>query len=660
MSAALIPIALSVIQSVIRLRGQVDTITSLHEATKPLPFLLPPLMGRKDPLYRKEMLAFFSSEAGQGLLFATGKTADFAVFQETARKQAQPENALGSLSDDLYTLYYEANGVIPQHSGQLPPQKSPGADPETVLAYYSVQSGRLSKNSVAMRVALATANTLLDVAGANAGYFVKNPATLRIVEGLVEHFSGMPDDGVDVDLVVRHLMVAAVTTVTESPGLTQDMPALRPLLGALAQVCREEPASGGGFVAGLVSAQGFSRFMSAYLNGVAADPGFLTRDRITQQVLAVTLREVAVRLPTLASDRQALLSVLEVTVAEAARHVPQLLERKDMQGRPVLTAALTLVVNEVNQSNQAFFRRIASGELLSALYRAALERVAVDPTLVLGSEAGDAALKQLVGQVAGALAVLEPIKAFSEEGLRHLASEAIQVLGNHPELLLRNSPAAATTLKQVFQAGAAAMKDLRITEAELLTLAQTALKTAAEHPAVVKWDSEFASLVPVVSEALLKTPLSDLLTAQAWGQILSKTLQAAVQHPAVWKKFRERDLVQPLATALVGVLTQANSPALLGPALSDTLPEMLVVAARYSKPLLEEFVKPEDLQTILISVVEVINRTQNLPADAVTLPAILKNALLIYLAAPFASEDDLAIQELVTTLALTIDFDFLT
>jgi hypothetical protein len=560
---------------------------------------------------------------------------------------------MGSRSSELYSIYFKARGIQPEFVTPPPGDEAlPGASADTLLAYYSVRSGRLTNNPAGVRIALATAETLLEAAGANAGYFISNPATRTVVETLVERFTSESLEDAGFELIGKRFLIAAVAAATEAPGLTQGMPALKPLLGALADVSAE---SGGGrnLVAGIVSAGGFTRLLTGYLTRVAADPSFLTKDALVQKALAAGLNGLVAKLPRIAEEPGVLSGVIEAALGEAIRHVPALLEGK-IGGNPLLATVLSTLAGEVSNSTEPFFKRLSPVNLLPAIYKTALQKIAADPALVTGAGGESAVLRELVRNVAAAVAELEPANVFSEESLRTLAAMGIEALGNHPELLAGNEAAATQTLGLVFRTGAAALKDLRLDREELIALAGAALETAAAHPAVAKADPAFAAVLPVISKALLDSDLKSLLTGESWRAAVLAGLNAVVSNPAVWKEFRDRDIVQPLAGAIVAALSGGNALLLTGPSFAATLQTVLTLAARRGSLLLEDTVSPADLGAVIAAAIAAAG-SGGAAVDAGTLPLFLERIMASYLKHPFATNDAARLRAFIDDAVALID-----
>src|SRR5215216_7494023 len=105
-----LPFALSAIQSLIKFRGRVDTILSLHTATEALPFLLPDVPMEHGP-HVQPMLEFFQSDDGKNILVLRGL--------EPQWKLVSPDPAAATNHHQqklvaLLSAYYDACNVQPK------------------------------------------------------------------------------------------------------------------------------------------------------------------------------------------------------------------------------------------------------------------------------------------------------------------------------------------------------------------------------------------------------------------------------------------------------------------------------------------------------------------------------------------------------------------
>src|SRR5688572_1227697 len=79
-----IPVALSAVQALIKFRGRLDTILSLNETTKGLPFALPEAPQLHAP-HIDPMVTFFSGEVGQNILVIRGLTKEWGIVRPDPR-----------------------------------------------------------------------------------------------------------------------------------------------------------------------------------------------------------------------------------------------------------------------------------------------------------------------------------------------------------------------------------------------------------------------------------------------------------------------------------------------------------------------------------------------------------------------------------------------
>ena len=170
-----IPVAISAIQALLKYRERVDQILALKEASEAIPFSLPPapfdFLAHQD-----EFFEFFESEQGGLVLELHGRASDFEQFKVNP---TSAENL--DLRLEFLQLFYEASDTAPIVLGPQSEARSVRSSAEMRLSYYVVASHRLSRNPALTRILLASADTLLEVAGANAGLFISNLKTQAIV-----------------------------------------------------------------------------------------------------------------------------------------------------------------------------------------------------------------------------------------------------------------------------------------------------------------------------------------------------------------------------------------------------------------------------------------------------------------------------------------------
>jgi hypothetical protein len=103
------------------------------------------------------------------------------------------------------------------------------------LAYYVVESQRLSRNSALVRILLVSADTLLEFAGENGSLFISNPQTRSLVESLIDEFAGKHDfDDEGAEEIFKTLLGATIVAFAENPPLElANKPGLKAVFAAL-------------------------------------------------------------------------------------------------------------------------------------------------------------------------------------------------------------------------------------------------------------------------------------------------------------------------------------------------------------------------------------------------------------------------------------------
>ncbi len=205
----LIPVAISAVRSLIRYRVRVDQILAVKKTSDALPFTLPPLP-KVNFEHTSAMAEYFKSEQGQPLLDAANMSGAFADFES-----ARPRRTMKKTTD-LLKLYYRTTGGRPKSPAS---RTGSGLNPnaEKALAYYMVDSYRLSTNSATTGILLATADILMEFAGDNAAVFIANPKTASIVTTLLREFAARHDfNEQSLDSVFKKLLGSAVIAALDN------------------------------------------------------------------------------------------------------------------------------------------------------------------------------------------------------------------------------------------------------------------------------------------------------------------------------------------------------------------------------------------------------------------------------------------------------------
>jgi hypothetical protein len=442
------PLVLSAVNSLLRYRQRVDTILSLKEASAALPFRLPPAPTDPAPHYEK-MLEFFGTSSGHTILEVNGLTPSFQRILDASRQgEPVPQEDLNT----CYSLYFEAADIRPRviapaaDAGDQRKMASSGPTTEMRLAYYIVESHRLSRNPTLTRLLLATADTLLEFVGENASTFVSNPRTQGVVATVIAEFAGRYDFDDDAsEEIFRKLLGASVIAVLENPNVVPNEPAAQALMGALADIretYRTKHGIEGGdeLVARLITKAGFQDLISGVIGHVTEDPSFLTSSETARKVITAMLTEFSENLTQIFDgDPEAMFGVIEAGIVVGAANVDSILA-KDLGDRPLATAVLSAVAGHIGtQAEQrALFKSLASGGIYAGIYKVALSAVAVNPR-ALGTETG---LNQFTDEFVVSLAKTlseTPLKeTFTVTTWRNTVAGSLEVVARHPEALAGN------------------------------------------------------------------------------------------------------------------------------------------------------------------------------------------------------------------------------
>ena len=147
-----------------------------------------------------------------------------------------------SIRHRFYLLYCEINNEQPDFGDALPPEEfgdskwtEKSFNTEDILAYYYVDSDRITRNSAFTRSILAAADTLLEVAGPNAGLFIKDPQISRIVSDAIDSFAiKAPNwDDASTEEIVRLFFGSAVVAFANNPGGIGKSELLKPVIESI-------------------------------------------------------------------------------------------------------------------------------------------------------------------------------------------------------------------------------------------------------------------------------------------------------------------------------------------------------------------------------------------------------------------------------------------
>jgi len=646
--AAAIPMALSAIKALLRYRERVDEVLSLSAATEGLPFRLPPAPNDPWP-HENSMLAFFQTDHGKVILEVNNLTGEFqTVLSAYQNNQPRPVAPL----NNCFALYFEAKDINP--SALLPPGVAPGElrkyastgpSEEMRLAYYIVESDRLSRNPALTRVILITADTLLEVVGENANYFISSQKTRSLVEDLLREFAVNHDfDDESAADIFKQLLGATALAALDNPGVLPNEPALRALYGALNEVRQDLKQKHGDekareIISRLVTKDGFERIVNAYMTQVAKDPSFVTSNELAQKAIKAVLLEVEGKFFDLfKEDPDARYRVVEAVLSVGADHVLTLLKKEVGPGRPFSAAILSSVVTHVKaQANQhSLFEKIANGEVLGDIYAVALTAVANNPGALSSEAEVSEFVSELVTALAAALSNIPPLETLEPESRVKLLSGGLRTVARHPEVLTRDNKFASKILAAVINTTVDVFGDgLDTDDFEALLVA--ALRAAGDNISLLELDDVIVAVLKDVTAVVANNDFNKLLSPSGQRDLLLEALKAVAANPIVWKELKEQDLVQPLVSGLIQVAQQGVSQGLISePTVVESFRLTLLAASRRGRNIIHGGQNvPTEIVNILEEGLKRADEQLGRTLDGENLPGFFQRVLLEFLKAPF-------------------------
>lgn len=622
-----VPVAISAIRALLKYRGRVDQILALKEASESLPFSLPPAPFDFDE-HKDALFAFFKSDPGVLVLELHGRSEDFARFE------ADPTASQNfSLRLEFLQLFYEASDTAPVFLGPQSEARSVRASAQMRLSYYVVASHRLSRNPLLTRILLATADTLLEVAGANAGLFISNPKTQAIVATLINEFAVKNDfDDDSAEMILKSLLRSAVVAAMENQESISEEPALMALFGALSDM-RE--AFGDEFVAQLITKNGFQTLVGRYISEAARDPSFLVEDGPFKEILSATLKDLGNNFEDIFDDPKALFGVLEVALTSAAGQASEILQ-KDINGKPLLAAVIGSVLRTIEQRGQQeqLIQSFANGEIVTSIFQASMDAIAANPKLLANKARIDSLSANLVAGLADVLSHTALSEAVSVQTLRDVVSRSFLVLAENGSAWAGNNEFAAKLIASVLKAASSAVED-GLSNDDLADLVDVAIWTASANLALVKVDVQLEGILEAVGGQLADQGIRALLSPASRTDVIIASLEAVSLNPKVWSKFSEADLVQPLIAAIFQGLATDSTALLTGPVMVEGLRSVLIAAALRGQTFIDTEVDAEDLQKLLTLGLRKANQEVGRAVDGETMPQYLKRLVNFFLEDPF-------------------------
>lgn len=586
MIASAAELGIVALKALLRYRTRVDEILVSNELQRGLPFRLPAAPSDTASQFAPMLDFFQRSDAGRAALALRGLTAAYEKVAHASETGAPPQ----AETNALFALYFELGALEPRALAPGAPAAAPeraGSSDTVRLAYWIVESHRLSRNPAWTRLLLAAADTLLETVGENAGLFVSDPRTRGFVETLIHEFAGTHDfDDDTAERIARRLLGSAAIAAFEHRGQIPERPVVAALAGALgdayAELRKDPTLDAADFFAGLVQGDRFDHLVASFLTQVSDDPRFLASDALARDVVTATLRHVAKDVPALRTRPDVVLGALEAALAAGASHVDTLLGKR-LGDVPVAALALGAVARAVEDaaSRGALVRAAASGDLVPQLYAVALRAIAARPDAIAADL--DPAVAPLVAGVADALADAGPAAALDRDTLHAVVSSALTAAAEAPSFLTADAGFAGRLVATLARVAGPLAKD-GLGRSDLAALAAAAVRASAERLALGRNDA-LGALLGATASALSTPGASRLLDARSRREALIGAIAALAANPALWTQLAQRDGVAPLVEGLVAALAGGIDAPLAGAGLAEAIERCLRAVSQHGAAL---------------------------------------------------------------------------
>ncbi len=535
------------------------------------------------------MVAYFQTEHGKAVLALQGLTDAF--------KQVLQERETGNYSGDslqhCLDLYFEAVPIPPKKliSGDdeaLRKYASTGPDEDFRLSYYVVESQRLSRNPTVSRLALATADTLLETVAGNSSLFISDKVTAKIVDAAIDAFAvqhDFDDDGAEI--IFRRLLGAVAVSVAREGNSVSDNPAVRALFAAVREA---QDTLGADDVAKLVSADGLQTTVQKLLNTIASDPSFLTSDTKLQASIKAVLIKASNAIPDIVDGKQeAILSLVEVVVSEAAKRTTFVLESNGI-GAPLAETVLTAMLGTIQGAadGDKLLESLANGKLLGELYKSALSSIAANPDIISSQTGVNSHVAKLISGYADILAKVDPTQfgnqATTQETVSRILSITLGSLASHPGLAGHSDAFGPVMASVMLNTAAGLVKD-GLQEQDLVEFIDAAVAAAAENVALLNVGDHFNSVATIWADAISGQGVAALSSPATRLKILRSGILEMARNPVLWKHLNNSGDAEKLVNEIVEALSAGDATVLLsGPVLADSIEAVLKVIVRRADP----------------------------------------------------------------------------
>jgi hypothetical protein len=451
---------------------------------------------------------------------------------------------------------------------------------ETRLAAFYVTAGRDGRElNYAVRTALLVADCIGEVGADNAALIIHDPKLSAVVTSIVQCFA-KPDLEAFTEWspLLRHVLAATLDGVLSNRSALEGAgPWVGAIMSALA-MARDESPSGEDFVTGLVRGAGYRVLISKALL-VAGDQLAPSDADPYRQVTADILRAAAPLVTAGSASFSDFFNdnwgeLIRAGLVSVQKHGPILLEGK----KPLLREASIALLNELARTPGVVD---LSGETLFRVADAVIGAVARRPALLEGT-VKEAWFKEVLTAVATALSDAGIKKGLSREGRRRVASHAIAVLAEYPDLLVdkpsRQLALVTTVVKSAIAAGS-------VDGTTLASVTVTAiLERLGKEPALLS--TRYAELLSGVCTELARLVAQRTITGVQSADMIVAAAEAVLRNPTLFTEF-EGNLANAIVSGVLQGATSSELKLIGGQMLVDLAGEVLRVIARRGRDMVE-------------------------------------------------------------------------
>ena len=619
---------ISACNSLITYRSRVDNLLALREVTQSLPFELPGLNAVDYADKLEEMLHYFETSQGRGILELHGLCADFESFKSEVTKPNTMDLALRR--QEYYKVYDGA--VLIEQSRQFAPTSLRTASDEEALAYYLVGSKRITRHPAVVNLLLATVDVLLEVAGPSIATWISHPGFTRILGSLLTEFAVKSDlEEESGRTIVGNLLAATMQAVSGNIVAAEANPGLKILFGTLGRVRESIKEDGDRLVESLLSADGLKNLLAALATETAGSVPQFIDDRLTSELLAGVLSEVGTSFRGLKNDREALLGILRVGINVTTSAGSAAITAKLGDGRPLLNAVLTGILQEMARkaNENPTFAGLANGDVIPSLYQVTLGAIAANPPAFSGSGAIESFTSELVAGLAKTFSEQSLITLISKKSLHLLAQDSLFILAENPEVLVSDNRFGINLLGSLFRASSTAIGD-GLTSGDLLEMARTTINAAASNARLLSLDAQWLAVIESAGEAIASIDLSTLIDRQQRKSLILQVVRTILVKPDVWGSFHDQALARALIEVVLAGLNTAG-PLLSGPRFVDATARLLRVCGTNAQLFLDQTVPLASLKTLLTTAIDHALASPGQSIEHSTLPIYLEGVVATFL-----------------------------